>query len=148
VQNGDRSGAGVNEAQHQLDQRGFPRTVMADQGDGFARRQRKRHVPDRLDAAITLADVPYVDCVLHVASRLASYGREGGPISARESTTPPGSSAGNCDCAQRITCTAALVLRSFACGAAHTTLSTRSLARYAVSAMPSPFRSKAGLSLQ
>src|SRR5690606_10325032 len=66
----------------------------------------------------------------HRAALMApAAGRAGGCISGALSMTPPGSSAGNCDCAQRTMETAGLLSRMRAAGARQRIWSTTSLGR-------------------
>src|SRR5579883_712689 len=143
----DRTAGGADQAQHQLHQRGLAGAVVTDQRHHLSFAELEGDVGHRRDAAVVLGDVADVDRGGH-GSPPAGLRRAGGAIKGWLSTTPPGSSAGNCACAHRITCTAGLLIRTFAAGAVHSTRSMRSFGRYAVSAMPSPLRSKAGLSLQ
>src|SRR5690606_17300327 len=117
------AGAGLHQTEHQLDQRGLAGAVMADQRHDLARRQHERYIRRGLDAAVTLADATDCNRRLHFASPWIVAGAGGGAMSGLESITPPGSRAGNCDCAQRITWTAGLLTSSLACGAIHSTLS-------------------------
>ena len=108
----------------------LPGAVVADERDGLARLEVERGSAHRLDLAEALGDVPDVDRRrAHGRVPQAIVGRAGGAMSGWLSTTPPGSSAGNCACAQRITCTAGLFISTFACGAVQSTRSTRSFGR-------------------
>jgi hypothetical protein len=127
AEHADRPGARLDEAQHELEEGRLAGPVMADERDHRAGRQRERDVAHRLDAAVSLADAVELDG--HRPSPPAQVRRAGGAISGWPSTTPPGKSAGNCDCAQRITCTAGLLASTLACGAVHITRSITSFGR-------------------
>src|SRR5690606_27052253 len=105
--------------------------VVADERHAFARRQFEAHLPDGLLGAIALRDTFQIDPrMAHEPSCAAGGGAtSGGRIRGALSITPPGCSAGNWDCAQRITWTAGLLTSSLAAGAVHSTRSMISLGR-------------------
>ena len=120
------------EAQHHLHQRRLAGAVVADQRRQHALRQGKGNLAHGLHLAIALRHLFQRDdrCVRpHGRHPGAASGTGGGTASGWLSTTPPGRIAGNCDCAQRRTCTAGLFSRIFARGAVQSTRSTMSFGR-------------------
>src|SRR5581483_2191507 len=140
----NRAPCGADQAQHQLHQRGLAGAIVADQRHRLPSAEFKGDVGYRGDAPVVLRYVADGNRRVHGALP-AALRRAGGDMSGWLSITPPGSSAGNCAWAQRITGTAVLLIRTLAAGAVHNTRSMRSFGRYAASATPSPLRSKAGL---
>ena len=89
AQDADRAALGVNEAEHQFDQRGLAGAVMADQRAQPPRSKVERDVAQRLDRAKTLFHAIDGDGDGHRRLRLAD-GFGGGAMRGRVSTTPPG----------------------------------------------------------
>ncbi|MNT46806.1 hypothetical protein D3C72_1834770 [compost metagenome] len=145
----DASMGRAYQAQDQLDQRALAGAVVPGQRDALAFAQSQVQAVDGPQPAIVLADARKGHKVgVHGVSFGFAASGAGGFISGALSMTPPGSRAGNCDCAHRTMEMAGLFSRMRAEGARHSNWPTTSLGRYAVSAMPSPSRSKAVLSLQ
>ena len=97
--------------------------------DDLALAEREGDVPDGVDGAERFRHAGKFDGCGHWVCVLDEAGGRGGAMRGWLSTTPPGRRAGNWFCAQRITCTAGLLVRILACGAVHSTRSTRSLGR-------------------
>src|SRR5690606_16233254 len=119
-ENPDLPSCRLNKPEHELQQRRLAGAVVADQRDSLAGGKLERDIPHGLDRTVALGDANDLHRRCH--GRPVSIGRAGGAISGRLSTTPPGSSAGNWACAQRMTCTAGLLISTFACGAVQRTL--------------------------
>ena len=126
----DAAGRRPDEAEHQLHQRRLAGAVVSDERHGLALLEIERGFAHGVNLAEALRDLPDPNRRrAHGRGPQPIFGRAGGAMSGWLSTTPPGSSAGNCACAQRITCTAGLFISTFACGAVQSTRSTRSFGR-------------------
>ncbi|MNT49775.1 hypothetical protein D3C72_1866480 [compost metagenome] len=121
----DGSGRRTDQAQHELDQRRLAGPVVADERDSLPGVQGEGHILHGLDGTVALGNAGRADCGRHWIAFFTAPGAIRGWLS----TTPPGRRAGNWAWAQRITWTAGLDIRIFACGEVHSTWSIRSFGR-------------------